>query len=856
MARETSSQETISFNIPPQRADLALTQFAEQVGLTLIFPYDKVRERPANRLVGAYTPEEAINVLLHGSGLKPSFSDQRVLNIMIDEEKAGDTMNTKKSFLAGVIGLMVGAGSAQGLSAAAETSLVNGQSARILDEVVVTARRRSENMQDVPVAITALTGDYLEQNNINNFSDIQYHAPSLTVSSAGPTTHNTIISLRGQRPVESNIDFEAAVPIYFADVVMTPSFGTNLALYDLESVQVLKGPQGTLFGRNSTGGAVLFSPARPGDTFGGYGKVTAGNYGLVETEAAINLPASDRLRFRLAMKTVDRDHYQTNVSANPDTRGTKHWDEESRAFRISMDANITDSLTNSLIVSWDEVKSDGRQPVIVAYNPSIAPQLHDDVIRTIERNDPTKIESDQADQFEDVENWFVANTTVWDIGQLTVKNILGYRKVEWGNVTDGDGSAEAISNGLPSTVEAEQFSNELQLLGQAFDDRLEWIVGGYYYQMQGTRFSRTNIFGMVNTNGGGDVDNSAYAVFAQGSYDLSEKLSITLGARMSWDDREITTRSSRVINHPVLGAMASCDVRDENGVVLPLDHCHRTVDDKWSAPTWLASLSYRINDMSMIYGSIGTGYRTGGFSLRGTNNLDLQPFDEENVTNYEIGLKTDWQMAGGYYRANFALYYQDYSDIQRTTILPDPNTSGGYVTLIANAAEATIEGADFELMASPIERLDISLNYAYVHTKYDKYIHPNFGDFSGDKFGWVPKDQLTATIRYTLPVDPSLGDISLQANYYYQSDMLGSIVPASGYPLMDRAKTINSYSIYNYRIDWGHIMGSNVDLSLFVKNASNEKYPVGGLSVLAALGLEAWNYGAPRTWGASLRYRF
>lgn len=740
---------------------------------------------------------------------------------------------------------------------AVEVLAQSERAATTLEEVVVTARRRSESMQEVPIAVTALSGDYLERHSISNFTDIQYHAPSLSVSSAGTSTHNTVISLRGQRPVESNIDFEAAVPLYFADVVITPSYGTNLALYDLESVQVLKGPQGTLFGRNSTGGAVLFSPTRPGEVFGGYGKLTIGNYGLIETEAAVDLPANDRLRFRLAMKSVDRDHYQTNVSAHPATRGAKYWDDESRAFRITMDADLTENLSNQLILSWENVETDGRQPVIVAYNPNIAPQLLDDVLQTIGRDDPTKVATNQVNQFEDVENRFVANTTVWDLNGFTIKNIAGYRKVEWDNLTDGDGSEEAIADGRPSSVVGEQFSNELQLLGQSFDDRLEWILGAYYYQMKATGSSRTTVFGMINTNGGGDVDNSAQALFAQGSYDVTDKLAVTLGARMSWDQREITARTSRVINHPVLGQIASCDVRDEQGVQLPLSACARTVDDKWSAPTWLASVSYQLKDDVMVYGSVGTGYRTGGFSLRGTSNADLKPFDEENLTTYELGLKADWQFGNGHYRTNVAVYHQDYSDIQRTTILPDPNSSsGGYVTLIANAADATIQGAELEFIANPVSNLEMSLNYSHVTTEYDNYVHPNFGDMSGEKFGWVPKDQVTATVRYLLPVSPNLGDMSLQANYYFQSEMLGSIVPATGIPLMDRAKSIGSYSLQNYRFDWRQVLGSSVDFSLFVNNARNEKYPVGGLSVLAALGYEAWNYGAPRTYGASLRYSF
>lgn len=727
----------------------------------------------------------------------------------------------------------------------------------VLEEVVVTARRRAESLQDVPIAITALTEEYLSSNHIGSFNELRNHAPALNVSNAGTGVNTPVVALRGQRTSESAINLEGAVPMYLADVVLTPAAGTNLAMYDLENVQVLKGPQGTLFGRNSTGGALLFTPTSPGDTLGGYLEVKAGNYNLFETRGAVDLPASDRLMFRIAGRTVDRDPYQKNVSSNPLTRGDGYWDEQSRAVRFSMLARPSDNLDNTLIVSWDTNDTKGVQPRLEAFDPNRLP-LDADLERSLGR-DPMKVESDQPGQYEDVETWFVANTTEYRLGDITLKNIFGYRKVEWSSVYDSDGTALPIANmasdGLPAITNGEQFSNEFQVLGSALDERLDWIAGAYYWQMEGRRASRSNIvtpqiaFDNIQE---GDADNTAYAVFAQASYEATERLGVTLGARWSWDERELTPKNRRVFAG---GALVQCQMRDENNVPLPADNCARTVDDEWDAITWLASVNYHLSDRTMAYGSVTTGYRAGGFNIRGTTNAELQPFDQEEVITYELGLKADWDYAGWQFRTNLVLYHQDFDDIQRTVSLPNPDAPGAFITLTRNAAKATIRGGEVEFQAITNFGLDIALNYAYVNTEYDEYIDQHNIDQSGEPIEWVPEDQFNATLRYTLPVDPRLGDISLQASYYYQSEQLATLYTAVD-PRANRVKYVDSYVVQNYSIDWKSVMGSSFDASLFIKNAGDERYPVGGLTVVESLGVALWNYGEPRTWGGSIRYRF
>lgn len=739
--------------------------------------------------------------------------------------------------------------------------------ATMLEEVVVTARRRQESLQDVPIAITALTDEFMRSNSIENFDQIRHHAPALTISSAGTGANTPVISLRGQRAAESALHLEGAVPMYMADVVLTPAAGTNMIMYDLESVQVLKGPQGTLFGRNSTGGALLFTPKRPGEEFGGYAQLTAGNYDRVGTEFGIDVPVSDKLMFRIAGKTEDRDGYQKNI-----LNGEELWDEKSRALRLSVLARPNEKLENLLIVAWDKNDTKGLQPRLEAHASHLADQFGDDLERSLAR-DPMRIESDQPGQYEDVENWFVANTTEYRLGNTTLKNIFGYRKVDLSSVYDGDGSAENFANmaldGRPAYTEAEMYSNEFQVLGTALEDRLDWIVGAYYWQLKGERFSRSHVNMMAQVAPGtfmpitfdniqgGEVDNAAWAVFAQSSYKVTDRLGVTAGVRWSWDRRELDLQNNRFWydnpNPTVRGRM--CTVQGDDGNLLSPDNCSKPLKDDWNSPTWLLSADYELTPGTMVYGSVSTGYRTGGFGIRATTLDEQRPFDEEKVINYELGLKADWDYRDWSFRTNAAVYHQSFDDIQRTVSLPASDGSNAFVTMTVNAAEATIKGAELELHASAPFGLDLSLNYAYVDAEYDQFTDQHGVDQSGHSMEWVPKTQLTATARYTLPLNPSLGDMSLQANYYHQSRQPTTVY--TGYdPIEDRIKYVGSYSVLNYNLDWRSVMGSNFDVSFYVKNAQDKRYGVGGLVVVDSLGVALLNYGEPRTYGASLRYNF
>jgi iron complex outermembrane recepter protein len=823
----------------------------------------------------------------------------------------GARLESRRFALAAVAVAAASAGYAAGASAQQDAPGVG-----VLEEIVVTARRRDEDMQEVPIAVTALSGEFLREQNIGELADLATHVPSMGVSVGGTTTNAPLVSLRGQRPSEVLITLDPAVPVYFADVVVSPSQGTNLAMYDLANVQVLKGPQGMLFGRNSTGGALLFTPRRPGEELGGYLQAKVGDYNLYSLEGAVDLPVNDNLQFRLSGRSLDRDGYQSNVAGNALRGDDEFWDEDSVGVRLGMTLNLGERFRSLTTLAFDENDMLARVPTPQVFNPRSqvgsqaniifngaagigGPEIDNAIARQRQR-DWNETETDLRGT-EDVENWFAANTSEFEFtDSLTLKNIFGYRELNMTTQSDVDGMALPMYGGRTSktepvtlnpvlgAVDTRQYSDELQLLGTGLDDRLEWILGGYWFRMEGSQTNPAQIIGanpewpdgpppagvssITNTiaqNGflqdspNGEAENEAYAVFGEASYAFSDRWSLSVGTRGSWDDRSVTVHNRRT---NFATQQLECNVRDENNVLLPNSACERHENEQFDRQTWRAILNFTPRDAMLMYASVATGYRTGGFNLRGTDNVTLQPFDEENVITYEFGHKSDWQLGElATVRTNLAVYLQTYEDIQKTqgTIV-----DGVFGTTTINVAEAEIKGAELDVAIVPTENLTLSLAWSYVDAGYNEWDYPAEGrifDLSDAPFVYIPEHSLTSSINYTLPLEPSLGEVSLMASVYWQDDVATHAeferFPTLGWSPEVLAQVLDTvfvddYAVWNFRVDWRGVLGSSFDVAAFVNNAADEAYQTGGLNVADSLGVVDATYGPPRTYGASLQWNF
>ncbi len=789
----------------------------------------------------------------------------------------------------------------------------------VLEEVIVTARRREESLQDIPIAVTALDNDYLREQNITQLDELGIHIPSFRVSFGGPGTNAPVLTLRGQRPSTVTITEDPAVPLYFAEVVLTPTQGTNLAMYDLANVQVLKGPQGTLFGRNSTGGALLLTPRAPGDEMGGYLEARAGSYDLLQLEGAVDLPVSDSLKVRLAGRKVERDGYQSNVADNALRQDDLYWDEDSYGLRAVIDWKPTERLSNLTTISYDENDMYSRAPTIQLYNSSadlaalynlvwngglgIGGPSIDEAVERQSRREWTDMEGDTLSR-EKIENIFFANTTEYELtDNLTIKNVFGYRELNSDGIQDADGTAVSLFGAQTSltenvtrnpplgSVDAKQYSNELQLIGSSFDGDLEWLVGAFWMNMDGSESLPSQIMGanpdwpaggigippidIVATQGfyqlspNVDAENEAWALFGEGTYSFNPQWSLTLGLRQTWDDRQITAKN---FTFNTSTFVYGCNMFDRDNQRLPDDNCARSESEKFDELTWRASVNWSPTYDMLMYLSVSTGYRSGGFNARGTNNFTLQPFNEETVTTYEFGHKTDWSIANfATVRTNLAVYFQDYDDIQKTVSGVNPATDL-YETYTVNAAAATITGVEFDATIAPTSSLVFNLSYSWVDPEYDEWDRlvlvqgePQVLDYSRAPFVYIPEHSLNGSVTWTLPLDPSWGEVRLSATAYWQDEMQTNddpwLWPELGWAEDDLENAlatvvIDDYTVWNFRADWYGVMGSNFDLAAWANNAFDEEYVTGGLSVPEDLGIVAHTYGTPQIYGASLRWSF
>ncbi len=621
------------------------------------------------------------------------------------------------------------------------------------------------------------------------------------------------------------------------------------------------------------------------------------------------MPVSENLQVRVAAHKQDHDGYQTNV-ANNALNGEDYRDEHVGGARISVNFQ-QDKLSNLLVLAKDRNNVRAGVPVASATNTSVAiPALAAAngigpngaaylaaVARQVERDNPWKVETD-IDSKEYVQNVFASNTTEFELNDnLTVKNIVGYRKVKFDGATDADGTglaywgtppdtanstAVTLNPKYPTTLGSEFYSEEVQLLGTAMDDKLDWIVGAYASNTDSTQDYNLLTSPFSYDVGTTDAINKSYGLFGETTYSFNDQWSLTTGLRQSWDKREMTVSKYRNL------ARTACQIAAEgvldsalgaNSTVLPSQvapGCERSVNESYDAPTWRVSANYTPEEGTLMYASVSTGYRAGGFNTRGFTDATLTPFFEESVITYELGHKADWDLAWAAVRTNLAVYLQSYEDIHQTRSFDGGN--GALITKTENAAKAEIKGLEFDVTVAPSENLEFNLSYSYVDAAFKEKTDlirvagvNTEVDTSGDDFTYIPKQSATVSATYTLPVDASLGEMSVTAGYYWQDSMTShalidefGIMPgrststwsAANIATATEVSEIDAYGVMNLRYDWRAVMGSSFDVAAYVDNVNDEEYVLGGLNVIDSGGYTGYTYGAPRTVGASVRYTF
>lgn len=748
---------------------------------------------------------------------------------------------------------------AQEADAAADASADTASSG--IEDIVVTARKRAESVQDVPVAITAMSGDQMVDRSVKDITDIAASTPSFFAQTSSADPAALLVSMRGQSATDALMTLDSPVGVYVDGVYLPRSIGLRAAMVDIERIEVLRGPQGTLFGKNTTGGAVSITTRQPDllET-GGFVSMVLGERGKMEATGALNVPL---VRDVLAVRGVFQ--YSGNNGYGRNLLGQRIGGDVTKTGRINVAFAPSDRLKINLSADYQRIKGDGIITRLSWLNPiaGAAPlPAPTNLLRaTLAQQGLADTPANRAaayaflqqallgngtgsfydapttsPQSNEYEGYGVSGTIEYDVSDyLSIKSITANRWADRDSYVDFDGTPMVLFE--PHYVtQSKVFSQELQLLSDPAE-RLSWILGGYYSKETGNEFtvSRT-LPPILPTNPGisdGDVTNKSVAVFGQANYRVSDAVRITAGLRWTEETKSLLTR-----NRNALGCNIPASIRI-NGA------CEGYLSDTYSDWSYLLSLDWTPGSGTLFYARTSRGFKGGGQNLRGqaSDPRTFNPFRPETVTDYEVGAKLD--LFDRRLRLNLAGYHAIYEDIQRSTSIQPP--VGSATTLITNAAKAKINGIEAEITARPTDRLTLNVNSSYTDAGYSRFIDPILGDRSNERFP-VPRWTLSTNLTYELPT--SLGDLKFIAGWNWRSAT--SLRPAA---LVQSSVTQKAYGLVDTRISL-HVDAIDADVALFAKNLFDKKYIVGAVDLDRTLGYNIVNVGTPRLIGVEFRKSF
>jgi iron complex outermembrane receptor protein len=713
-----------------------------------------------------------------------------------------------------------------------------------LEEVVITARKTEESLQKVPVSVSAITAGELQRRSIDSLSTVGQSTPNFTFSQQGNSGRSAgVVYIRGVGQADTRPTYDPAVGIYIDGVYLGRMQGNDLGMMEVERVEVLRGPQGTLFGKNTSGGAVNVITKQPdasADGFSGRLQSTVGSRNRIDTVANVNLPlVTDKAALLLSGSRRLQDGYGERV----DGQDTGSTDRESG--RVSLLLKPWDNF--SALLSADTTTYDETNAVMkLVFVNTAAGTIAALNANTDPDYDSTWLSPSDFFSYGTGPNssrgrlWGSALTLNLDAGWAALKSITAYRHNDVDSELDPDNSPITVIDAYDSTQQ-HQVSQELQATGKSLDDRLSWVFGLYYFTedasnrtayplltpLLGDSASFSNIYSIVN---------DSIAAYGQGSYSLTKKLRVTAGIRFTRDDKDVERQNQTfpggVPREPTTTKTASSD---DVSPRLGLDY------------QWTPTL--------MTYVSAAKGYKGGGFNGRASKVVDFTEFDPEIVWTYELGLRSD--LFDRRVRFNATAFYSDYTDFQLQTAgstsvdnVPTP------FNIVTNIPKAQIVGGEIELAVVPATGLKLTSGLGLTYAKYtelptdEKFLAAS-AITEDSKFVNSPELSATFAAEYTRPLTDTL-DVTGRVDYAHKSEIFYNFANSA---YLRQAP----YGLLNARLTFEH-RPKQLSLSLFGTNLTNEHYIVGGFDDATVpnpgLGFTFVNMASPREFGVSVQVRF
>lgn len=696
-----------------------------------------------------------------------------------------------------------------------------------LDEVLVTAERRETDAQKTPVSIAIFTSENIDDLNITQTSDLALRTPGLTIGNSGSMSFPEI-RIRGVGTADFSTGADLSIGYYVDDVYIGRSGNMFVDLFDLDRIEILKGPQGTLWGRNAVGGAINIITTKPSHEFETKHQVTYGNFDLFRLTGNVSGPLiSNKILAKFSYNVRDRDGYTDNIF---------HGNDIGDADNISARTNLlflpTDNLELLLNFDYSKDRPTGvgikstvtGDPVLSGFFGNVT--VNDAPFNHVEPAGAFNVNQDAMTQ-ENRDLYGVSANLTWRFNDLSLKSISAYRKSNFNLLDNIDGVSLKLLD-FNQSIDQEQFTQELRLSNEN-NHSLKWLIGSYFFREQSKDSVMLDLQDFELLVGAGDysVTNFAktvsysYSLFGQTTYNFTDRFSTTVGARYTYEEKDFETR--RVSD-------------DVSGLINPSFPLTR-FDDDWQAFTPKFVIQFQQSEDILYYGSISRGFRSGGFNS--LQSVLQNSFDPEFLMAYELGLKSRW--LDQRLQLNLSGFYYNHRDLQVQTVI------AGAQIVTTNAAKAKDFGAEIELSFIPADRLYLYGGLSLLNARYKEFINASSIDVSNNVINNSPDVSSTLVVQYTLLLK-NLGYLTIGGEHQFQSEVFftetnETILSQTGYHNFNARAQFQTYD-------------EKFTFTLYGENLTDEETANFGSDLRDTLGTVNKFFNPPRTFGARVAIKF
>lgn len=708
------------------------------------------------------------------------------------------------------------------------------------EEIVVTARRTEESLQEVPASVSAFSAEQLERIGATDSTGLQGAVPNLNIVQGRGSSNATNIYIRGVGQPDALQTFDPAVGFYVDGVYYSRIRGTQMDLLDIERVEVLRGPQGTLYGKNTIGGAYSVVTRRPGQDPHGLFQVTVGDYGQLESRIAASGPLTDNFAIGGALFGAARDGYVTNPVTGEEYNNRNAWGGRFQAAwdvtpNFNLDFAIDYAEEDNALTMGQAVSSLTTiigVPIPAGAVPNPLPEFNFTAQAT-----PGLPNSSVMD------HGGVSLHADWELSDnITLRSITAYRNLNYTDYVDIDATALELGDVLVD-VDQDQTSQEFQAIWEG--DRWTTIGGLFYMQENVASHQEAYADDLLGAFLGGgtflrtvddDLQTTSVAAYLNATYQLTDRLSISGGLRYTEEEKDYFRTTSTFSSNALFTA---------NPARPPVN-----ITDTWDDLSGLLSIDYQLNDDFLLYGRVAQGFKSGGFNGRANNPGEEAPYDPETVTSYEAGFKSDWW--DGRLRANFAVFYNDYRDFQArvSNLTTDPGTGLPSIELsVLNAGQLEISGAELELVYNPVDALRLDAQIGYLNAEYGEFEDLRFVASGNSRAFQTPAFSPEWTSRFGAAYTWELaneGSVVLAGSARFRSRMALAVDNTLTNSTVEIENLFqDDYWLYDASLTWN--VNDVFSIALQGRNLSDEVYKTDGQEFSSVGNIRTVYYGAPQT---------